>query len=111
MKETKFGAESLVALERYLIDDLESSCGKAFLNQCRSELATNGCCNLNGFLRPQAVSALGTESNDWEADAYEKSIQRNPYHGEDDPSATSHERSRYAWLAWRDDSGNFTGNR
>ena len=86
MKETKFDAENLVALERYPIDDLESSTGQAFLNQCRSELATSGCCNLNGFLHPQAVSALVTESNAWEADAYEKSIHRNPYHGEDDPS-------------------------
>jgi hypothetical protein len=86
MKETRLGAENLVALERYPIDDLESVSGQAFLSQCRAQLTTNGCCNLNGFLRPEAVSALAAESNAWEADAYEKSIYRNPYHGKDDPS-------------------------
>ena len=86
MNEARHPAENLVALDRYPINALTSKSGKSFLNRCRAELAVNGCCNLHGFLRPQAVASLLSESNAWEANAYQKSLNRNPYHGEDDPS-------------------------
>jgi len=94
MKATKQDVENLIALDRYPVNALTSKGGKAFLNQCRDQLAANGCCNLNGFLRPEAVSSLLSESNAWEAVAYRKSIYRNPYHGGDDPSLPLHHPAR-----------------
>jgi hypothetical protein len=67
MNETRHPAENLVALDRYPINALASKSGKSFLDRCQTELATNGYCNLKGFLRPQAVSSLISESDAWEA--------------------------------------------
>jgi hypothetical protein len=94
MNAEKQLVENLIALDRYPVNALTSKAGKAFVNRCRDQLAANGCCNLNGFLRPEAVSSLVAESNAWEAVAYQKSIYRNPYHGVDDPSLPPHHPER-----------------
>ncbi len=77
----------LVDLERYPIDNLESPSGAAFLRDCRSGMRDNGWCNLEGFIRPEAIDALATEANGLLPDATALTITRNIYGDRADPDA------------------------
>ena len=46
-----------IDLGRYPIDDLDGPAGRALLSGCREELRALGACELEGFLRPEAVTA------------------------------------------------------
>jgi hypothetical protein len=46
-----------IDLERYPIDDLDGSAGRALVASCREQLRTLGACELEAFLRPEAVAA------------------------------------------------------
>jgi hypothetical protein len=46
-----------IDLGRYPIDDLDGPAGRALLSGCREELRVLGACELEGFLRPDAVTA------------------------------------------------------
>ena len=45
----------IVDLDRYPIDDLESSAGRLLIDSCREQLAERDICQLPGFLRPDAI--------------------------------------------------------
>ena len=45
-----------IDLERYPIDDLEGPAGRALLARCRDQLRSLGACELEGFLRGDAVA-------------------------------------------------------
>lgn len=52
----------LVDLERYPIDALDGAAGRALVNGCRYDLRARGACQLEGFLRRDAVDALAAEA-------------------------------------------------
>ncbi|WP_282153823.1 HalD/BesD family halogenase [Ruegeria atlantica] len=77
---------SLVDLERYPIADLESAEGTAFLKDCQDQMEEHGWCNLDGFIRPEALAALADESNALLPTADVLTIKRNIYQGAINPS-------------------------
>ncbi|MEX1214499.1 hypothetical protein [Saccharospirillum sp.] len=63
----------VVDLDRYPIHDLESNGGMMLIDSCRKELAKDGCCTLQGFIKPDAVKimvelACQLESKAWVSD-------------------------------------------
>ncbi|MBG6166851.1 hypothetical protein IWQ54_006551 [Labrenzia sp. EL_195] len=77
---------SLVDLVRYPIADLESGKGAAFLKACQDQMEEHGWCNLDGFVRPEALEALAGESNALLPCAEVLTIKRNIYQGAIDPT-------------------------
>ena len=76
-----------VDLDRYPITDLESGPGAAFLAECRNSMETKGWCNLDGFIRADAVERLQQEANDLLPNAITLCAKRNIYQGAIDPTA------------------------
>ena len=85
-------ALELVDLERYPIHDLDDGAGAGFLEACQQSMEVNGWCNLDGFIRPDALARLAIESTRLLPTAEVLTIKRNIYQGaidsslpEDDP--------------------------
>ena len=76
----------LVDLDRFPIADLDSCAGAEFLAQCQQSIEDNGWCNLDGFIRPQAIERLNAEANDLLPTAETLHVKRNIYQGAIDPS-------------------------
>ncbi len=76
----------LIDLERYPIHDLEHGQGAEFLRDCREHMEAHGWCNLDGFIRPDALRALTKEANDLLPGAESLRIRRNIYGGKVDAS-------------------------
>ena len=76
----------LVDLSRYPIADLDSGEGAAFLAECQAHMDEHGWCNLDGFIRQDALEALANESNDLLPSADVLTIKRNIYQGAVDPT-------------------------
>jgi hypothetical protein len=79
-------ALELVDLNRYPIADLDNGPGADFLAQCQRSMEENGWCNLDGFIRPDALSWLNGEANDLLPTAEVLHVKRNIYQGAIDPS-------------------------
>src|SRR6056300_1817907 len=79
-------ALNLVDLHRYPINDLNSRSGTAFLKKCQAQMGVHGWCNLDGFIRPDALSALEDEINGLLPNAEVLTIKRNIYQGAIDPT-------------------------
>jgi len=79
-------ALSLVDLERYPIADLNHGAGAAFLEECQLSMETHGWCNLDKFIRADALAKLATESEELLPTAETLTIRRNIYQGAVDPS-------------------------
>jgi len=79
-------ALNLVDLHRYPINDLNSRSGTAFLKKCQAQMEVHGWCNLDGFIRPDALSALEDETNGLLPNAEVLTIKRNIYQGAIDPT-------------------------
>ena len=94
MDPSSLAVEDIVDLERYPIHDLRSPFGEALVARCRVDLAAVGACNLLGFLRADAVSALAAEATGLEAVAYYKSARRNAYFTPDDPTLAPNDPRR-----------------
>ena len=79
-------ALNLVDLERFPIADLDQGKGAEFLSQCQLQMEDNGWCNLDGFIRPDALAALSQEANGLLPTAETLTIKRTIYQGEVDES-------------------------
>lgn len=88
---------SLLDLERYPVDRLDSPEGRALVADCRARLATDGCCNLAGFVRPQAVAAMREEALALEDMAYRQDGRRNAWFTPDDPALPPNDPRRRYW--------------
>ena len=78
--------QNLVDLDRYPIVDLDHGRGAEFLAECQAQMETHGWCNLDGFIRMDALKALADEANDLLPSARVLTIKRNIYQGAVDPS-------------------------
>jgi hypothetical protein len=90
-------AASLVDLERYPVDRLDTPEGQALVASCRAQLETNGCCNLTGFVRKEAVAAMREEALGLEDMAYRQDGRRNAYFTLDDPALPQDDPRRRYW--------------
>lgn len=79
-------ALELVDLDRYPIADLDRGPGAAFLAECQRSIETHGWCNLDGFLRSDALEQLNAEANTLLPTAEVLHVKRNIYQGAIDPS-------------------------
>lgn len=78
-------ALELIDLDRYPIADLDSGPGAAFLAECQRSMELNGWCNLDGFIRADALAHLNGEANDLLPTAEVLHVKRNIYQGAIDP--------------------------
>ena len=76
----------LVDLDRYPIADLDRGAGAAFLAECQRSMDENGWCNLDGFIRADALARLNAEANELLPGAEVLHVKRNIYQGAIDPS-------------------------
>ncbi len=91
MLQTELDSETdliseLVDLSRYPITDLDTFKGAAFLKNCQIQMEEHGWCNLDGFIRPEALAALTQEVNTLLPTAEVLTIRRNIYQGPIDPT-------------------------
>lgn len=70
-------ALDLIDLIRYPIEDLNEGLGAEFLADCQNTMATNGWCNLDGFIKADALETLNTEANDLLPTAEVLHVKRN----------------------------------
>ncbi|WP_120502270.1 hypothetical protein [Roseovarius sp. EL26] len=88
----------LVDLERYPIADLDQGLGADFLAQCQTQMEEHGWCNLDGFIREDALEALAAESNDLLPSAPVLTIKRTIYQGAVDPDAPADDPRRKEYM-------------
>ncbi|RKF16224.1 hypothetical protein D6850_01250 [Roseovarius spongiae] len=80
-------ALDMIDLDRYPIADLDSGPGAEFLAECQRSMDDQGWCNLDGFIRADALEQLNGEANDLLPTAEVLHVKRNIYQGAIDPSA------------------------
>lgn len=76
----------LIDLERYPIDDIESGKGAEFVRDCRAQMDGHGWCNLDQFIRPDALAVLVAEAGELLPGAEQLTIKRTIYGGKVDAS-------------------------
>lgn len=79
-------ALDLIDLDRYPIADLDTGPGAEFLAECQRSIELNGWCNLDGFIRADALELLNQEANGLLPTAEVLHVKRNIYQGAIDPS-------------------------
>lgn len=79
-------ALELVDLDRFPIADLDTGAGADFLAQCQLSMDEHGWCNLDGFIRPEAIDRLNAEANALLPTAETLHVKRNIYQGAIAPS-------------------------
>ncbi len=86
---------TLIDRSRYPLSGGAGSAGRALVADCRAQLAQEGACVLEHFMRPAAVAAEIASLQDRLADAYYCENAHNPYLAADDPGCPSgHPRNR-----------------
>jgi hypothetical protein len=68
-----------VDLARYPIEDLDAPAGRALVARCRAALAEDGACELEGFLRPEAVARMVAEADAVAPAAHRSAGRATPY--------------------------------
>ena len=79
-------ALEMVNLDRFPIANLDEGAGAEFLAQCQQSMDENGWCNLDGFIRQDALETLNVEANELLPTAETLHVKRNIYQGAIDPS-------------------------
>lgn len=88
------GYADVVDLDRYPIDELDSESGRALVASCREELAAQGACNLQGFIRPGAVEAMVAIAGDLRPKAWTSAQPHTIYFEQPDETVPAdHPRS------------------
>jgi len=87
-------ALGLVDLNRYPIADLDNGAGAEFLAECQHSIETHGWCNLDGFIRANALAELNGEANNLLPTAEVLHVKRNIYQGAIDPSLSDDDPRR-----------------
>jgi hypothetical protein len=79
-------ALDLVDLDRFPIADLDNGAGADFLAECQRSMEEHGWCNLDGFIRADALELLNAEANTLLPTAEVLHVKRNIYQGAIDPT-------------------------
>lgn len=82
-------ALNLIDLDRYPIENLDSGKGAEFLRTCQEHMEAHGWCSFDGFINPEALAALTSETNGLLTSAEKLTIKRTIYQKEADSSANS----------------------
>ncbi|MFC3282486.1 HalD/BesD family halogenase [Litchfieldella rifensis] len=89
--------QGLIDLERYPLHDLEGTAGQRLIDECRRQLAEDGCVVLKRFVPEHAVARLERETERLSPEAHYNQTETNPYNSDGDPSLpASHPRNRFA---------------
>lgn len=88
----------LVDLDQYPIADLDRGAGAAFLAQCQQQMEEHGWCNLDGFIRDDALAALRDEANGLLPFARKLEVKRNIYQGAVDTSLAADDPKRQEYI-------------
>ncbi len=91
-------ALELVDLGRYPITDLDNGTGADFLAECQHSMETRGWCNLDGFIRADALARLNDEANDLLPSAEVLHVKRNIYQGSIDHSLPENDPRRKEFI-------------
>jgi len=91
-------ALELVNLDRYPIADLNSGAGAEFLAYCQHSMDDHGWCNLDGFIRADALEQLNTEAGDLLPTAEVLHVKRNIYQGAIDPTLPADDPRRKEFI-------------
>jgi len=89
--------DDLIDLARYPVDRPDSPEGRTLVADCRAQIARDGCCNLTGFVTPQAVAAMRDQAQTLEDMAYRQDGHRNAYFTLDDPALPEADPRRRTW--------------
>jgi hypothetical protein len=76
--------QTIVDLDRYPLDRLGRPEGDALVDRCREMLDRTGACQLDGFVRPDAVAQLVTEADDLRSSSHRTDDTHNVYFEEID---------------------------
>ena len=79
-------ALDMVDLDRFPIDDMDNGLGAKFLHQCQQSMEVHGWCNLDGFIRADALQQLNDEASGLLPTAEILHVKRNIYQGAIDPT-------------------------
>ncbi len=71
--------EAVVDLSRYPIHEPGSAAGAALIRGCVEQLADDGCCVIEAFVRPCARAGLAREAEALAPLAHRSSVEHNPY--------------------------------
>jgi hypothetical protein len=91
-------ALDLIDLARFPIHDLEQGEGARFLSSCQNDMESQGWCNFDGFIKPEALAALANESNEFLKSADTLTIKRNIYQGKVDASVPEGDARRKEYV-------------
>ncbi|CUK18978.1 hypothetical protein RUE5091_04326 [Ruegeria denitrificans] len=91
-------ALDFIDLDRYPIADLENNSGAAFLAECQHSIEAKGWCNLECFLRQDALHKMNAEANALLPTAEVLRVKRNIYQGAIDPSLPDNDPRRKEFI-------------
>jgi hypothetical protein len=78
--------EDIVDLDRYPIASPVRDAARELGQRCRAELRAQGACQLEGFMRPDAVQAVLADARAQEGSAHATEATHNVYFEDDDPA-------------------------
>lgn len=88
--------EGLVDLERFPLHDLENAAGRRLIDDCREQLAQDGCVVLKRFVPEAALAQLEQETERLSPEAHYNQNETNPYNSDgDDALPASHPKNRF----------------
>lgn len=92
----------IIDFGRYPIGDLDGP-GRRIVEQCRAEMAEDGACQLDGFMRPPAIQAVLDEATRLSSKAWRTDATHNAYFtevtagiGEEDPRGVTLQSAKWA---------------
>lgn len=89
--------QGLIDLERYPLHDLDGTTGQRLIDECRRQLAEDGCVVLKRFVPDHAVARLERETERLSPEAHYNQTETNPYNSDGDPGLpASHPQNRFA---------------
>nr|WP_163503705.1 hypothetical protein [Halomonas socia] len=90
------GLDGLIDLARYPIEDLDSAVGQALIEECRAQLADDGCVVLKNFVPEDALDRLERETERLSPEAHYNQTETNPYNSDGDPELpATHPKNRF----------------
>jgi alkylated DNA repair dioxygenase AlkB len=76
----------VIDLGRYPIAEPDAAQARSLIQDCRSQLKARGACQLEGFMRPQAVEAVLREASTLVGRAHRTEATHNVYFSKDQPA-------------------------